>query len=575
MSIDGLSLFASAQELNAALRGARLDKIFQPRRCDLFFALRQMGSSLLLHISAEPRFPAVFLAKTQPENPPAPPAFCMLLRKQLEGGRIVAVRHINCDRILAIDIDTIGAKNIITTKTLYLELAGKYSNVILTQDGKIIDSLKHIGANNSRVRIVLPTYPYEPPLQSGCNIFSGYADDFWALLAKMPEKSLYRAVLNSGAGFGPVTARHIIKMANLSEEETVQSLAASEKNRLKEALAQLKGDFSANAFTFNSIEDERGKIIALAPYPLAAKENEIKRTFDSMSELLSYALIKTAAYVPPEKEQLKRFVSNELSRQVKKAAKLETEIAAAEDAEAEKIKADNLMTYHYNFKDHLDSEISVTDIYSGKSLLIKLDKRLTLIENMQRYYHRYDKLRRGAKILKEQLAFCQAEAKYLKSVEASLEVSKTSAEINEIKAELIKTNYLNPSRKKTAAQPAAKPLLINLDSGAQLLIGKNNLQNDRLTFKTASPNDIWLHVKDIPGSHVILRGADDMASIEIAAQFAAFFSQAKNSSNVPVDYVRRRFVKKPAGAKPGFVIFTNNKTLFITPQEEILAKYLT
>ena len=256
---------------------------------------------------------------------------------------------------------------------------------------------------------------------------------------------------------------------------------------------------------------------------------------------------------------------------------LENELAAAEDADTWRIRADNLSTYRYQLKDHADAEISVPNIYSesGEKISIPLDKRLTVAANVQACYKKYDKLKRSTKFIAEQIELCRAEIFYLESIAHALTASVTIADIDEIRTELIAGGYLKDVRKKSALSKKPQPLKFIAPDGTEILVGKNNSQNDRLTFKIAAPDDLWLHTKDITGSHVIVRSNNvSEETLQLAAEIAAHFSKAQGSSKVPVDYVQCRFVKKPSGAKPGFVIFTNQRTIYVTEREG-LEKFLT
>ena len=278
------------------------------------------------------------------------------------------------------------------------------------------------------------------------------------------------------------------------------------------------------------------------------------------------------SYVPPDKEIFSRLVRNELKRATNKISVLESELETAENADEWRIRADNLLTYQYNFKDHSDDEIEVVNIYSetGDKIKIPLDKKITIAANVQAFYKKYDKLKRSTKHINEQIEQCRNEINYLETIEHSLTASTTLAEIDEIKAELINGRYIKESRKKTASSKQAKPFIFHAKDGTEIIVGKNNLQNDRIR-QAADPNDLWLHTKDIPGSHVILKtgGIDPSEeTLLTAAKIAAHFSQAQGSSKVPVDYTACKFVKKPSGSKPGFVIFFNQHTIYVTPDEE-------
>ena len=549
MNLDGFSMRPLTLELKNLLVGGRVDKITQHNKANFTITIRQPGKTFLLKISVAPQNPAVYVVKNSLENLPEPPTFCMVLRKNLENGRIVDIRQHELDRIIFIDVDTIGAGGKIQTVTLSIELIGKYSNIILISDEKIVDALKKIGTNSSRVRTVLPGQIYQlPPAQNKLDIFSVNLDEISKNLS--PDKS----IMNFFQGFGPQTTQEII----------FQSQTIGLNNSLKKILENIQNP------TPCFVEDA-GKILAVSAINLNYFSQGNVKTFETISEMLEVADEIAGSYTPPDKERFLKLIHNELKRATNKISVLESELAAAENADDWRICADNLSTYRYQLKDHADDEIIVANIYSeiGEEIKIPLDKKITINANVQAFYKKYDKLKRSAHHILEQIKKCRAEISYLESVEHSLASSETLAEIDEIRAELTSGGYLKEGRKKTASSKRAEPFKFFAPDGTEILIGKNNSQNDRLTFKIAAPTDIWLHTKEITGSHVIIRCNGLEPSEETllyAAKLAVKFSKAAGSSKVPVDYTLCKFVKKPSGAKPGFVIFTNQHTIYINDE---------
>lgn len=580
MSLDGISMHPLAIELDRAAVGGRIDKINQPNRQSIIMALRLPGKNLLLHITINPQNPAMHLIDKAPENPPEPPMFCMVLRKHLETGRIAGVRQYGLDRLLIVDVDFLAAGGQIVTKSLMVELMGKYSNIILVQDGIIIDSLRKVGANSSRVRTVLPGDAYIlPPQQDKLNLLEAPLPDVIAAIKSKSDMKLSKAVLAACLGFGPVTARETVYGAGLPENIPVSELNESDFASLKRSLAEVTAAFREPCGTASLVIDSNGRLLAAASFPLHYLTGEKTLTFSTISEMLSRASGPAGSYQLPDRERFRKLIKNELNRAENKVQKLRDDITAAENAEEYRIKADNLMTYQYRFRDRADAKITVPDIYSetGESITIQMNQRLTIIENIQAYYKKYDKLKRGKELLEQQLTRCMDDIKYLSSIEASLESSTHLSEINDIRAELIAGGILREKAKKHAAERQSQPFKFTAPDGTQIWVGKNNYQNDRLTFKLARPGDIWLHTQNIPGSHVILRcdGAEpDEAALRLASYLAVHFSRAQSSSKVPVDYTRARFVKKPSGARPGFVIFTNQTTLYVTPEPKLLRPVL-
>lgn len=586
MSLDGFSMHPLTRELDTALAGGRIDKITQPNKQSIILSVRQPGQNFLLHISINSQNPSAHLLEKNLENPPEPPVFCMVLRKQIETGRIAKVRQHGLDRLLLIDIDSLAAGGRIVTKTLVLELMGKYSNIILVQDGVIIDALRKIGANSSRVRTVLPGQTYElPPGQEKKDLFTDDIAAIMAIVKADPALRLDKALLAACMGFGPVSAKEVCFSAGLAPSMRIEALDEADFAAVEDALKEIResalhaGDVDAPEDKAVLLLGENQKVLAMAAFPLHYLPEAAVLTFPTISAMLEKADSLLGSYVLPDKDRFRKLVKNEKNRAENKLTKLDEEITAAENAEEFKVRGDNLMTYQYQFKDREDASVTVPNIYSetGESITIPLDQRLTLVENMQACYKKYDKLKRAQELLQVQRRECEANIAYLESIEASLLASSSLAEIAEIHNELIAAGYLREKPKKKNNDKPARPFHFHAPDGTDILVGKNNYQNDKLTFKTARYNDTWFHTKDIPGSHVVLQNGGTEPSEEdilLAASLAAHFSKARGSSKIPVDYTEIRYVKKPSGSKPGFVIFTNQKTLYITPDEAKLAPIL-
>ena len=553
-----------AIELANELVGGRIDKITQQSKTSICFQIRQPGENFLLQISTNPQNPSAQLIKNPLENLPEPPTFCMVLRKNLEAGRIAAIKQHEVDRVIFIDVDTLGSGKI-ETLTLVVELVGKYSNIILVNDGIIVDALKKIGTNNSRVRTVLPNQEYQlPPSQDKLDPFNTPIEDIARRIKSDDNQRLDKAVMNVCQGFGPITAKEAAFRAN------------NDINKIATSIITILEDIKNPVPCF--IIDNNKKILAMSSFKLNLTLDGNLKTFDTISNMLETANTLIGSYVPPDKEVFSKLIRNELRRATNKITVLEKELNDAENADDWRIRADNLLTYQYNLKDHAADEVNVVNIYSekGESIIIPLDRKITIAANVQAFYKKYDKLKRSAEFINNQIKLCREEIAYLESIEHSLTASTSLAEIDEIKAELIAGRYLKENRKKTASSKKAQPFIFYAPDGTEIIVGKNNYQNDKIR-QNADPNDIWLHTKDIPGSHVILKTGGIKPRDEtliIAAKIAAYFSQYKNSSNVPVDYTECKFVKKPSGSKPGFVIFFNQHTVYVTPDEEALSKIL-
>lgn len=580
MSLDGFSMRALTRELNTKLAGGRIDKITQPNKQSIILSVRQPGENLLLHISINSQNPSAHILTKNLENPPEPPVFCMVLRKQLEGGRIAEIRQHGLDRLLLMDIDSLAAGGQIVTKTLVLEFMGKYSNIILTQDGTIIDALRKIGTNSSRVRTVLPGDSYElPPAQEKLDIFTTDIATVMERIKESSEERIDKAILSVCLGFGPVTVKEVCFSAGLAPATRLNTLDEADFSSIADAISEVRAALEDDSATPVLLLGENKKLLAMAAFPLHYLTDATTIPFDSISAMLERADALVGSYVLPDKDRFKKLVKNELNRATSKLAKLDEEITAAENAEEYRVRGDNLMTYQYQFRDHADSEITVADIYSetSETITIPMDQRLTIIRNMQACYKKYDKLKRAQELLRVQRQECEDNISYLESIAASLLASSTIGEIADIHNELVEGGYLREKLKRKNNDKPSHPFRLTSPDGIPILIGKNNYQNDKLTCKVASYNDTWFHTQNIPGSHVIVRnGGAELTdeTIDMAASLAAHFSQAQGGSTIPVDYTEIRYVKKPSGAKPGFVIFTNQKTLYVTPDEKEITDIL-
>ena len=580
MSLDGFSMHRLTCELDRELSGGRVDKITQPNRSTIQISIRQPGKNQFLCISVRSQNPSLRLLEAPLENPAEPPSFCMLLRKHLETGRIACVRQQSLDRVLFIDVDVLVAGGRIATKTLVAELTGKYANLILIEDGIIIDALRRVGASDSRVRLILPSGDYQPPDDGKkLNALDVTPDDFVLLLRQRTDMKLMKAVSDVCLGVGPVTAKEIAFCAGLAPDAHIEELDdadfASLASAFGEVVAALRDSFVPTVL----YHDVNGKLIAMSAFPLHIFSDAEEELFPTMSAMLARAEILIGSYAPPDKDRFQKLVKNELRRAQNKLEKLLEEADEAKNADEFRRKADTLTTYQHQLSDHHDEEVCLPDVYAedGANLTIALDRRLTVRQNIQDYYKKYGKLRRAETLLTEQITVCQGNIRYLETVELSLASCNGLAELSDVRAELISTGILREKQKKKPGEKLSEPFRFHAEDGTEILVGKNNNQNDRLTFHIAARDDLWLHTKDIPGSHVILRTNGNEPSEDtllLAASLAAHFSQASGSSNVPVDCTPCRYVKKPSGAKPGFVIFTHQKTLAVTPNEEHLQKVL-
>ena len=571
MRLDGLSLSSLVAELNDRLTGGRIDKIFQPDKQTLIVWIRKPGENLKLLISIAAHAPRIHLANHCPDNPATPPVFCMLLRKHLEDARIGSIRQQGQDRIVILDFDVRAEQGLITTKQLIVEIMGKHSNIILVANDIILDAIRRVNMYMSRHRQVLPGKPYLlPPGQDRLSLFWAESAAI-ATSATTGQGQFTKALISTVSGMGPVTAREIAWRAGLPPDVAVQRLDSADTAAVSRAVEEVAAELSAPIPQPTVLIDQHGRLAAIASFPIHYLPHTEVRRFSTMSEAVEFAAALDTVYRPPLLEELLKLIQSELARLGRKQEVLAAELLEAQEADRFRHYADSLMIHLYQITPGID-EISLPDLFAetpDTTVTIPLDSVLTPLANAQRYYAKYNKLQRRQEMTAIQLAECSQEADYLHSVALALENAVSNEEAEEIRLELSESGYvkLKGSSRKTKTAYNFTPWKVTVD-GTTILIGRNNRQNDWLTFKEAHPHDLWLHTKDIPGSHVIIRCGDSDPSTAVltaAAICAAWFSKARSSSHVPVDYTRRRYVKKPSGAKPGFVIYEKQKTLYVTP----------
>lgn len=582
MSLDGLSLSTLLTELNAKLAGGRIDKIFQTDKLTLILWIRQPNQNLCLVISANPEHPRIHLTESAPENPAVPPAFSMLLRKHLEGGRIAQITQHSLDRIALMAIDTRGEGGSIITKDLTIELMGKHSNIILTQDNIIIDAIKRIGINTSRHRQILPKLEYtSPPGQLRLNLFTTPIAEFMTTMLENHTGLVSKAIVNTGIGIGPITARESVWRAGLPATITISELDRGDVSALSDSLTSIVAQLTAAEHTPTVMVNTDNKLSGIASFPLEhLLQKSTAHHFETMSQAVIFTDTLSRVQRLPEQGLLLKLVTDEMNRLTRKQVILTQEQVDATAADTFREYGDILMANLYNIPSGSNTA-RLPNLYSdlpdSTFLVIELEPRLSALENARTYYNKYNKLKRAQESLHEQLVECAQNIAYLDSILVALEHATLAAELLDIRLELINAGYIKPLTKRRIPTPPSQPLTAKTADGLTILVGKNNRQNDLVTFKQAQHNDFWFHTKDIPGSHVILRTGEQepsLAAIETAANFAAYFSKAGQSTKVPVDYTRRRYVKKPSGAKPGFVIYDHQHTIYITPDKNIIDNFI-
>lgn len=573
MALDGAFLHIVKKELGHLI-GGRVDKISQPSREEVVIAFRTHGGNCKLLISASAGSARVHITKKSIENPKVPPMFCMLLRKHLGNGRLLDIRQDGLERILYFDFEAMNELGDMVKVTLAVEIMGRCSNlVIINADGKIIDSIKRVDAEMSRERMVLPgmTYTY-PPRDNRLDFRSCTADDIANAAEQLPDCDLSKALIKIFEGLSPIVAREWVYYAAQGNDAVKSDLHGELLERLAFVINQTARECDENRCTFTVVKDKEGLLKDFSFIPINQYVGLMDtKELDSACDLLDYFYSErdSISRMKQRSQDLYKLLLNAADRISRRLANQRIELKESENREEFKLKGDLISANLYRVEKGMSS-VKVENFYDENcpEIEIKLDPRLTPSQNMQHYYAEYRKADTAEKILTEQIAKGEEELAYIDSVFDALTRTNGEDEVNELRMELAEQGYIRAAKLKGKPPKSHPPLEFKSPEGFTILVGRNNKQNDMLTTKLAEKTDIWLHTKNITGSHVIIRVngqevPDD--TIIYAARLAAFHSKAKNSSQVPVDYVPVKFVKKPSGSKPGMVIFTNNRTLYVTP----------
>ena len=575
MNLEGITLKLVTDNLNRELLGSKIYRVYMPNPHAVLLLVRRSRDTSALLADLNGGSPALYIPAKLPENPETPPSFCMLLRKHLEEGRITRIYQSDLDRIITLEIDMLGQSSKIITKKLICELTGKNSNLILTQDGVIIDSLKHISAAQSSYRTILPGKEYvAPPPQAGLNLLTADPAEIVSTANSLPSATFAKAFVSATTGVGKATATELLAAADILPQ-TVR-LEPAEEHALTQCITELQQRLNGEALQpVYALVGRTNQVKTILALPPLVNNSELSvREFGDINSAINFAM-SLAPIQLPQHEQLQKLVTAEAAKLSRKLNALQEDLLHAEDAESQRMLADTIMANLYQLhKGQTSAEL--INIYDGNTVTIKLNPILSPSDNAQAYYKKYNKYKRAQSELRQQIEATESMLTYLASLDASLLTATTKNEIEEIRQEMVTAGLIREigKKKKTSLQKS-QPLHLKLREGVDLYIGKNNKQNDYVTFTVGGPRDLWLHTKDIPGSHVIMKSTSPTAEdIALAVELAAYFSKARSGSNVPVDCVERRYVKKPAGAKPGFVIFTNQRTYYATPNEERLAPFL-
>ncbi len=568
MSYDGIVTGAMVRELSEAITLGKIEKIYQPQPEQLLFVMHTKRGKQRLFVSSSGNHSAAYLVGETPENPVKPPVFCMVLRKHLTAARITSVSQHESDRIIEIVMETVNELGFNENRKLIIEIMGKHSNVLLInmETGKIIDSIKHVSIDVNRARQILPGKLYEyPPAQEKrppAEVDEAYMESL-VNGQLQPERSILAGI----QGISPVLAQTI---ANAAGAADVSSASAYD------FLGRLLSSIDNGTFTPVVYVDEDGKpadfhITSLSVYEDDPRYRALR--FETLSEAACYFFVnrESSNTVKQKSNDLLRVVNGALDKARLKMQRLGEDLYKAENSDKYRLYGE-LLTANLHLAKQGMKEVKVISYYDGSEVTIPLDPKFTPAKNAQNYYKRYGKAKTAIKEKKLQIEETSADIEYLESVVSFIERAGSIEEIDLIRRELTEAGYIryrkppkNAARKKYKPQPYS----YTLTSGKRCEAGRNNNENDFLTMKKASGQDLWFHTKDIPGSHVILflDGSEPTETdLFEAASIAAYHSKGTGSQNVPVDYTKVRYVKKPSGAKPGFVIFTHNRTLYVDPK---------
>lgn len=558
MAFDGIFTRAMANELNELLLEGRVMKISQPYANEVILTIRQNRHNYPVLLSAHPNYARVQVTEIPYTNPPVPTNFTMVLRKYLEGAKLVKLEQLNCDRVLNFYFLTRNELGDRLPLILSVEIMGRYSNIILVEQetNKILDTVKHVGMDQNRYRTLLPGATYKnPPAQTKRDPFSDQDKLYLELVKDHPNREvLAMQLVKTYQGLSRQSALQLAKM--LHEERDLSTSFNAFLEQTKHPKANIfteKNKLAFDIFTHHTTQQE----------------------FATLSEMLdSYYQEKAVRdRVFHQGAKLIHIVKKELSKNQTKLKKLTKELKNTDKADGLRVKGELLTTYLYQVKPNATS-VTLPNYYDGeKSVKITLSPQLSPAQNSQKYFKKYQKLKNAVAHIEQQLALTKAEIAYLESVQMQLELAQPS-DLNDIELELQTAGYLTQTKQQKKRKPKlSKPETFVATDGTEISVGKNNLQNDRLSLKTAQKKHYWLHVKDIPGSHVIVHSSQPTQETLLqAASLAAYYSKARSSANVPVDYVQVRHLKKPNGAKPGFVIYEGQKTLYVTPDKALVAK---
>ena len=569
MALDGIVIANLVCELNQNILNSRINKIAQPEKDELLFTLKGPNGQQRLAMSASAPLPFLYLTDQNKKSPLTAPNFCMLLRKHIANGRIIRIEQPGLERIIRFEIEHLDDLGDLCHKILIVELMGKHSNIIFCQeDNTIIDSIKHISAQVSSVREVLPGRTYFiPETTRKENPLLSTRESFFTSVFRKPE-SVCKAIYSSYTGISPSIANEICDRAGIDGDFSASSLNEDEQLHLFHHFEWFLTDIRELRF-FPNIIYKGKEPIEFAAVRLHTYQNYETKAFDSISNVLEtyYAVRNVYTRIRQKSSDLRRIVATALERNRKKYILQQKQLKDTEKRETYKIYGELLNTYGYGLKEGAKS-LEALNYYTNEMITIPLNGDLSASENAKKYFDRYGKLKRTYEALTELVRETKAEIDHLESIATALDIAVLEEDLVQIKEELTDFGYIRKKRNEKRAKSKSKPFHYISSDGFHMYVGKNNFQNDELTFQFSSGSDWWFHAKGMPGSHVIVKTDGKElpdATFEEAGKLAGYYSKGKNSEKVEIDYLQRKHVKKPNGSAPGFVVYYTNYSLTIHP----------
>lgn len=567
MAFDGITVAGMTKELKDTLEGGRISKIAQPETDELLLTVKTPDGQKRLCISASASLPLIYLTSGNKPSPMTAPNFCMLLRKHISNGRIVSVNQPGLERIIRLEIEHLDELGDLCRKTLVVEIMGKHSNIIFcAEDGTILDSIKHVSAQMSSVREVLPGRPYFiPDTQKKLDPLNVQEEDFALELAAHPMP-LGKALYSSFTGISPVAAEEVCWLAGLDSGISPKELSPDLLSHLYRQFCYYlepvkKGEFSP-AIYYDGEKPKEFSVLPLSHYGNCRREE-----CSSVSDMLYtfYASRDAQTRIRQKSTDLRHVVQTALERNRKKYDLQHRQLSDTRNREKFKVYGELLHTYGYSLEEGA-KKLDALNYYTNEMVTIPLDPQKTAMENAASYFEKYNKQKRTFEALSVHIQETRNEIDYLESVSRSLDMARTEADLAQIKEELIQSGYIRRKASKKKEKLTSRPLHYLSSDGFHMYVGKNNLQNEELTFHFANGNDWWFHAKGVPGSHVIVRtNGEELPdrAFEEAGRLAAHYSKSGNAEKVEIDYVEKKHVKKPAGSRPGFVVYYTNYSLMI------------